>query len=68
MMTATVLQREFTYNGVRLGDPNSALTADEVSRHYTQQYPDLANAAVTGPENRDGKLVYTFTTKVGDKG
>ena len=59
------LEREFSFNGTRLGDPNPAMTVDEVKRHYQTAYPEIVNAQVSGPENTGGKLVYTLAKKTG---
>jgi PRTRC genetic system protein C len=60
MIELTTLSREFTYNGVKLPDPNPSMTLEEVRAVYTNQYPDLATAPITGPETSDGKLRYSF--------
>ena len=59
------LEREFSYNGARLADPNPAMTIEEVKRHYQSVYPEIVNAQVSGPESTSGKLVYTLTKKTG---
>ncbi|HZF19471.1 MAG TPA: PRTRC system protein C [Burkholderiales bacterium] len=62
------LERAFRYNSVDLVDPGAQYSAEEVRDLYTATYPELANAAIEGPENKDGKLVYTFRRPVGTKG
>jgi len=62
------LERAFRYNSVDLADPGAQYSAEEVRDLYTVTYPELANAAIEGPENKDGKLVYTFRRPVGTKG
>jgi PRTRC genetic system protein C len=62
----TELQRVFRYNSVELPDPGG--TADEVRELYSATYPEIVNAAIEGPEEKDGKLVYTFRRAVGTKG
>jgi len=39
MIEVTTLSREFTYNGVKLPDPNPNMTLEEVRAVYTNQYP-----------------------------
>lgn len=62
------LTRQFTYNGAKLVDPGAALSVDQVRAFYTAVYPDLANAEVEGPEEKDGVQLYTFRRAVGTKG
>ena len=68
MIEVTTLSREFTYNGVKLPDPNPNMTLEEVRAVYTNQYPDLATAIITGPEADGGKLRYSFVRAIGTKG
>jgi len=68
MIEVTTLSREFTYNGVKLPDPNPSMTVEEVRAVYSNQYPDLATASITGPETQDGKLRYSFVRAIGTKG
>lgn len=67
-ITVTEIERRFTYNGVTLPDPSPGMSAEQVRDFYTTQYPDLATAAISGPENRDGRLEYAFTRAIGTKG
>ena len=48
MIEAKPLSRSFTYNGVKLPDPDPRMTAEEVKSLYSHQYPELATAAITG--------------------
>jgi PRTRC genetic system protein C len=48
MIDAKVLSRSFTYNGVKLPDPDSGMTPEDVKAAYSHQYPELATAAITG--------------------
>jgi PRTRC genetic system protein C len=68
MLQASPLKREFTYMGLKLADPNSKLTVEEVRSFYSRQYPDLATAAVTGPETVGDKLLFSFVRAIGTKG
>ena len=67
-MEAKPLARSFEFNGMRLPDPNPKLSAEEVRALYAHQYPDIATAAITGPEAVGDKLVYRFTRAIGSKG
>lgn len=52
-----------------LNDPNPDLALDEVKAHLSAMYPELASAAVIGPEIADDAQVYTLSAKtVGVKG
>ncbi len=67
-MTVTPAVREFSYMGVRLPDPNSRLSPEEVKSVYAAQYPELATAAINGPEAVGEKLRYEFVRAIGAKG
>jgi PRTRC genetic system protein C len=47
---------------------NPKLTVEEVRSFYSRQYPDLANAAITGPKAVCEKLRYTLVRAIGTKG
>jgi PRTRC genetic system protein C len=67
-MEAHPLNRYFEVHGVKLPDPNPALSLEEVRTLYSQRYPEIATATVTGPEQVGDKLVYRFSTHIGTKG
>jgi PRTRC genetic system protein C len=52
MIDAKVLSRSFTYNGVKLPDPDPRMTPEEVKAIYSHQYPELATT-----QSRDQKLL-----------
>jgi PRTRC genetic system protein C len=62
------LERQFLYNGVKLPDANSAMTLEQVRDTYVHLYPEIATAAIEGPESGDGKLTYKFVRAIGAKG
>ncbi len=62
------LERLFRYNSVDLIDPGAQYSAEQVRDFYAATYPEIVSAAVEGPEEKDGKLVYTFRKAVGTKG
>jgi PRTRC genetic system protein C len=68
MINAKVMSRGFTYNGVKLPDPDPRMTPEEVKIIYSHQYPELATAAITGPEASGENLQYTFVRAIGTKG
>jgi len=63
-MESQVLSRTFEFNGVRLPDPNPKLSVEDVRTLYAHQYPDIATAAITGPEAVGEKLRYQFTRAI----
>ncbi len=67
-MEATVLKREFRYNGLKLPDIDKTLSPEEVKTAYAVQYPELATASVTGPEVTGQAMVYNFSRAIGVKG
>lgn len=62
------LVRVFKYNSVDLEDPGSHYSAEAVRDFYANTYPEIVSAGIDGPEEKDGKLVYTFRKAVGTKG
>lgn len=67
-MEITQLARAFRYNSVDLPDPGAQYKPEAVRELYSATYPEIVNAAIEGPEEKDGKLVYTFRRAVGTKG
>jgi len=63
-----VLERIFTYNGARLPDPNPGFTVEQVRDMYVNAYPELATAAIEGPEATSEGMEYKFVRAVGAKG
>ena len=66
-MTIETMTREFRYDSVRLPDPNSKLSIEEVRTAFSATYPEIATAAVTGPEAIGNNLVYRFAKAIGVK-
>ena len=67
-MTIETMTREFRYDQLRLPDPNPRLSVDEVRTAFSATYPEIATAALTGPEAVGNKLVYHFAKAIGTKG
>ncbi len=67
-MQASVINREFTWNGVKIPDPGRHLAPDEVRAVLAMMYPDIATATITGPEAVGNRLVYRFVAAIGTKG
>ena len=49
-MTITPMKRIFEFQGIRLPDPNSAMTVEQVRGVFATQYPEIATATLTGPQ------------------
>ena len=62
------LEREFLYNGVKLPDTSPTMTPEQVRDTYVHLYPEIATAAIEGPEATEGKLKYKFVRAIGAKG
>ena len=67
-MQASVVAREFSFNGVKIPDPDKSLSPEEVRSVLATLYPDIATASITGPEAVGDKLRYNFVRAIGAKG
>jgi len=67
-VTITPTARIFTFCGIQLPDINPRLSPDEIKAAYSTLYPELATAAISGPEAMGNKLRYEFLISVGAKG
>ncbi len=67
-MESRVLQKVYEFNGVRLPAISNDLSPEETRNLYSQQYPEISTATVTGPEVVGDKLVYRFSRAIGSKG
>ena len=67
-MERRALTKEFVYNGVKLPPPSPEMSVEDVRQAYLPAYPELATAAIEGPDITDGKMVYRFVRAVGAKG
>ena len=59
-MQTSVVTREFSFNGVKLPDPDPKLSPEQVRSVLATMYPDIATASITGPEAVGDKLRYNF--------
>ena len=64
-LQAQVLLREFNYNGVRIPDPAPQMSVEQVRDLLTPQFPEIATATLTGPEDTGTTLRYTFNRAIG---
>ena len=67
-LEAQVLLREYNYNGVRIPDPAPQMSVEQVRDLLTPQFPEIATATLTGPEDTGTTLRYTFSRAIGSKG
>ena len=67
-MQASVVAREFTFNGVKIPDPDKSLSPEEVRSVLATLYPDIATASITGPEAVGDKLRYNFVRAIEIRG
>src|SRR5260221_61676 len=64
----TELTRAFIYNNIPLPDPGPQFNVNQVRDLWAGTYPEIVNAAIEGPVEKDGKMLYTFRRAVGTKG
>jgi PRTRC genetic system protein C len=67
-LQASVLPREFFYNGSRIPDPDPKMEIERVRELLTPSYPEIATAIMTGPEDTGTALRYNFSRAIGSKG
>ena len=67
-MTITPTARIFAFCGIQPPDINPRLSPDEIKAAYSTLYPELATAAISGPEAMGDKLRYEFLISIGAKG
>jgi len=67
-VTVTPTIREFAYSGLKLVDLDSKLSPEEIKAAYALQYPELATAAIQGPEAVGDKLRYEFVRAIEIRG
>ncbi len=63
-----MVAREFVYHGAVLADTTPRFSIAEVRPSSAHQFPELTNAAITGPENVGERLRYNFERAIGSKG
>jgi len=72
MLVTKLLKRVFLFevNGkpVRLDDPRTQYSPEEVKHFYSGTYPILTNARIEGPEIKSDEVQYRFVTTLGTKG
>ena len=68
MLETRPVTRTFRFNKRIFPDLNPKLSPTQVKDMYATQFPELASAAVEGPELKNGQQVYTLARQVGTKG
>lgn len=72
MVTVTNLPRKFSFqqNGKSqdLPDPNPAFSPEAVLNFYSNTYPELTTAKISGPSLTDSGHEYRFDSVIGKKG
>ena len=59
-MKTVPMRREFSFQGLKLPDPAPQMSIEDVRGILAMQYPEIATAAITGPEAIGDTLKYTF--------
>lgn len=67
-MEKTTLKRSFSFNGLKLPEPDERMSIEEVKSFYANQYPELTTAAISGPEIIGNSIQYSFSRAIGTKG
>lgn len=67
-MQARAMRREFSFQGLKFPDPDSKMTVEDVRGVLAMQYPEIATAAISGPEAVGDTMRYTFERAIGAKG
>jgi PRTRC genetic system protein C len=67
-LAVTALKREFVYGNQVIPDPSPTLSIDQVRDALTAAYPEIATAALAGPELTNTAMRYTFSRAIGSKG
>ena len=67
-MDKITLKRSFSFNGLKLPEPDEQMSVEEVKSFYANQYPELTTAAISGPEIIGNSIQYTFSRAIGTKG
>jgi len=67
-MKSTPMRRQFSFNGLTLPDPNPQISVEDVRGIFALQYPEIATAAISGPEAVGDTMKYSFERAIGSKG
>jgi PRTRC genetic system protein C len=64
----TAAKREFLFAGLKFPDPDKNMSVEDVRGALAMQYPEIATAAISGPEVVGDTMKYTFERAIGSKG
>ena len=67
-MKSTPMKREFFFSGLKFPDPNGQMTLEDVRGVLSLQYPEIATAAISGPEPVGDTMRYTFERAIEIRG
>lgn len=67
-MKITATKREFSFAGLKFPDPDRNMSVEDVRGALAMQYPEIATAAISGPEVVGDTMKYTFERAIGSKG
>ena len=69
-MKSTPMRREFFFCGMKLPDPSvdGQMSLEDVKGVLSLQYPEIATAAISGPEPVGDTMRYTLERAIGSKG
>lgn len=67
-LTVSALKREFVFGNQVIPDPNPSLSVEQVRDALTVAFPEIATAALSGPEVTDTAVRYAFSRAIGSKG
>ena len=62
------MERQFSFGGRIIPDPNPELTPEAVREFLTLQHPEMSTATIVGPEAVGRYLRYTIQRSIGSKG
>ncbi|MGE9310847.1 PRTRC system protein C [Niabella sp. CJ426] len=72
MLLATQLERVFIFQDkekeIRLTDPEPKWSTQAVLNFYSNTYPELTTAKISGPLIKEDAVQYRFETVIGTKG
>ena len=67
-LEAKEVKRKFIFQGIDLDDPGPHMTPEEVRDLYSAMYGELTTAEIRNQGIENGRQVFEFVKKVGDKG
>ena len=67
-MSIETLQRIFSYNNLRLEDPDPSMTPEKVKEFYAGIYPELTQSIIEEPQVSENAVTYKLAKTYGTKG